>query len=605
MLPINQLLNLGRYRITQSLGQNGTGLLYEAFDNTLQSKVVLKEIVVKLGKVSTVSKQEMLKLAFANEAKSLKAINHDSFLQIYDYFSEIDRHYLVMEANDASNLKDLLEKNGRAFSYPDVINWAEQLLDALAYLHSQIPTIIHRDIKPQNLKLTADKKIKLSSPGISKLLSEKINSSEVNQPSSSTSLHFLPLEQIWEGLDSASQKVITNSYDEKSEDILKKPTDQSSDIYALGATLYYLLTAKLPIDALERSIDILEGKSDPLPSPHQLNESVPVELSEILMKALEIKRENRFDLVPIMRQVLRTAVLQIKGREAEEAKTEEEREEAEALLELRLAKAKQIEIERQMIEQKTLEIEADEKRLEMERQIIEKKKLEVEAERKRQEEALQQKQRQVETKKPEAAKSVAKTESALFDDDILELGNQKSAPIPDKKVEPIAQPTAAFTKAASASASSSDTIVNTVSQSENDELFSDTHKSGNGFWKIPAIAVALLVFGGAGFGIWYSQKANTDNSNQAVPTQAVSSDETVKPAETNEPASLPTTNNSVEATNAPANGLNQTSATPTTVKTKPVATPTPVKPKKQNTPPPQTADNQKKPVTVDDLINDN
>lgn len=607
MLPINQLLHQGRYKIIQPLGQNGSGLLYEAQDNILQSKVVLKEIIVKLGKVATAAQQENIKLAFSDEAEKLKKINHEAFLPIRDYFSEIDRHYLVSDTNNELNLKELLEKKGSAFSYSEVIKWTEQLLDALNYLHSQMPAIIHRDIKPQNLRLTADGKIKLSSPGISNKLSGKINKTETNQSSSTANLHFLPLEQIWESLDSASQKVITNSYDEKSEEILKQPTDAASDIYSLAATIYYLLTAQPPIDALERSIDILEGKADPLPSPSQLNPAVPPEISNILMKALEIKRENRFSLTLIMRQVLRTAVLQIKEREAEQEKEEEIREEEEALQELRLAEQRRIDKEREIIEQKARELEAEQKRLENERLLIEQRKQEIEAERKRQEKLTVRNQHKEEEAKSGSPKASSEVETDFFDDDILELGEQKSASSIKKDVASVSVPVYAANETAKAETAKADQS-SAVLPDESGDLFADSHKSGGGFWKIPAIAVALLVFGGAGFGIWYSQQKGAEMPAQTAPVQAVSATE--PPKETS-PATPITPENQTAATvtetappNAPANELNQTQTTAATAKTKTAATPLP-KPKKQNTPPPQTAENQKKAVTVDDIINDN
>src|SRR5690606_20170290 len=123
---------------------------------------------------------------------------------------------------------------------------------------------------PQHIKMTADGKLKLLAYGIASGIASALEPGIGNPGTEQTQLHFSPLEQIWEGLDKASQKVITNSYDEKSEMLLKQPADARSDIFGLGATLYYLATGKKPVDALERSIDILEGKEDPLVSPSML-----------------------------------------------------------------------------------------------------------------------------------------------------------------------------------------------------------------------------------------------------------------------------------------------------------------------------------------------
>ena len=106
-----------------------------------------------------------------------------------------------------------------------MINWADQLLDALSYLHALSPPIIHCDIKPQNIKLTSDGKIKLLAFGIAGNTNAKSNSTVRNLSFDTANLQYLPLEQIWEKLDPASRKVITNSYDEKAQKILEQPAD--------------------------------------------------------------------------------------------------------------------------------------------------------------------------------------------------------------------------------------------------------------------------------------------------------------------------------------------------------------------------------------------
>src|SRR5215210_6640244 len=124
MLATNQALNDERYRIIQCVEQNASGALYEVYDNVSETNALLREIPIKLKKVVTFTEQEKLKLAFAAEAKFLTEIKHESLPRVYDYFSAIDRHYLVMESFDGDNLSGLLEKNKKAFALSDVINWA-------------------------------------------------------------------------------------------------------------------------------------------------------------------------------------------------------------------------------------------------------------------------------------------------------------------------------------------------------------------------------------------------------------------------------------------------------------------------------------------------
>ena len=258
--------------------------------------------------------------AFAAQAKVLTEINHDSILHVRDYFSEIGRQYLVMELVEGDDLQALLNRQKSCFPVSDVTGWADQLLDALNYLHNYRTPIIHRNIRPENIKLDSNGKIKLMAFGVNGDGEVQVQSGDTE----GSGIAYSPLEQIWNGLDAASQKVIISKYDDRSERILKEDLDARSDIYSLGATLYHLVTARLPVDSLERSIEILEGRPDPLRSPNKIDPNIAPEISDVIIKAMEIKREYRFDSAAIMRQVLRTALVRVKEREAEDAREHEE-----------------------------------------------------------------------------------------------------------------------------------------------------------------------------------------------------------------------------------------------------------------------------------------
>src|SRR5690606_18081831 len=252
------------------------------------------------------------------EARRLATINHPSMIKVYDNFSEIGRQYLVLENVDGVDLEDLAKTNGVPFDFAEAAAWADQILDGLIYIHNMKPPVIHRAIKPKNIKLLAGGQVKLLAYSMTDANSQLDTSSNADD-TQSPSLHYAPIELIWESLDAASQKVITNSYDEKSEALLKQPADARSDIFGLAATLYHLVTAKTPIDALERSIYMLEGKEDPPLPPHEVNADIPVEVSNVIMRGLEIKREDRFESASMMRQVLKTSLVLIEERKAEEA----------------------------------------------------------------------------------------------------------------------------------------------------------------------------------------------------------------------------------------------------------------------------------------------
>jgi serine/threonine protein kinase len=396
-----ELLQEGRYRIEQPLAENSNGSVYQAYDTVRNSNVVVKEIVVRLNKVTTLSQQENMKSAFANQAKVLTSIRHDSLLQVEDYFSEVGRQYLVLENVDGDDFQKLLEQNKRPFDVKDIVAWADQLLDGLHYLHNFNPPVIHKNLRPSNVRLTVEGKVKLFAYGLSDGSDSRLTTNLVDDASEATVLNYSPLELIWDGLDAASQKVIVNNYDDRSERVLKEPADARSDIYSLGATLYYLLTAKMPVDPLERSIELLEGNQDPLKAPNKVDARIPVEVSDVVMRAMEIKRENRFDSAVIMRQVLRTAVVRVKERESVES-----RELEEAAEDLRFAEKVREDQIQKLVQQKSRQIEE---------------------EKLKQAEQLQQKLREAEEQRILAEKRAAEAERLLREREADQARAQASA----------------------------------------------------------------------------------------------------------------------------------------------------------------------------------
>ncbi len=572
MPAINEILQNGRYRITQQFGEDAS---YEAYDNVLEASVLVKEISVTSDKTATAAQAEKLKLDFADEAKVLTEIKHDSLLQVHDYFSEADCQYLVLETVDGKDLSEYIGKDKNSLA--DVIKWTVQLLDALNYLHTRASPIIYGDLKPQNIRLTAGGKIKLLAFGIAKNAAAITNSSVANQTLDQAALHYSPLEQIWMGLDYASQNVIAASYNEKSEKVLNQPADARSDIYALGATLYHLLTARLPIDALTRSIDILEGKSDPLPTASQLNPKVPREISEVLMKALEIKRENRFDSALIMRQALRTAVVRVKEREARDAKRQND------LLEIPFA---------------------ENKKSEPNPPIADQEKLKIEVEQKRQTELIKQRLRESEARRLEAEQRAAKAEKRLSEKESKNSGVQESSSavveIPKDSFQ-ISPPTNVFTEPIKQKSTAQD------SSDEFKNLFAEPQKD-NKIWKRMSVAaVVLVICGGAFFGMRFLQTSKTAELNQTVSEQPTSLDAKAVAEPTVETESAPI----VEAT--PEISANATISAPASIAEIPVGRPSsknkPVtiapRIEKQTPPPVKPKPKKEKTVTVDDLINPN
>lgn len=575
MLTTNQNLQQERYRIVGQLGQTDAGASYEAFDNTLGTNVLLKEIRDNLGKVTTPAQLEARKMSFAKRARTLTEMKHESLLAVKDFFSEIDHHYLVTEFTGGNTLGELFEKNKNPFPLADVSNWADSLLDALNYLHTLTPPVIHGEVKPQNITLSADGKVKLLVFNLVK------SADEINAAASRTFdaavLPYLPLEQIWQGLDAASKKVILTNYDDKSERVLEQPADARSDVFTLAATIYHLLTARIPADALTRSIDILEGKADPLQSPTLINPSVPKEISEVLMKALEIKRENRFSSAVIMRQVLRTAFARVKERESNAAKSA--RMEDDAVLEIPVVEPKPI---------VTAPAPAAPKNLEME------------SEQARQLELIKQQLRETEARRLEAEQRAVEAEKRL-----LEAEKEVEKPV----LVEYAQEFASLAPAAVPAEPKNFTSADEYSSDEYSGMFAEPPKEGGAFKKVAAAAVALVVLGGAGFGIFTVMQSK---STEQMPTISTVNAAIPAPTAENNPAppteTAPETNEQATTeTTQPADSTSTEAVNPAAFKPKPaIATPTPqtAQVKKPASTPAKTAETQKK-VTLDDLLKDN
>lgn len=319
MLTTDQILGKGRYRVIGNFTQSNAGGLYEAYDTVSNTTVILRETVGSSGGVVTPTQLDAINEAFAGEAKALREVKHESLLNVQDHFSEIDRHYLVMESVDGFDLTKFLQPEENVPALGDVLKWMDQVLDALDYLHCLPKPLVHRDVRPANIRLTSNFKVKLLTAGA--IGGSDLIMASGENASDASILDYRPLEQLWGGLDPASQKVISNSYDDRSRRILQQPLDARSDIYSVGATLYHVITRTLPKDALERSIEILDGNSDPLVPPAELDPSIPEEISEVIMKSMELRREHRYDSAAIMRQVLESAQKRAKSRISAEPKT--------------------------------------------------------------------------------------------------------------------------------------------------------------------------------------------------------------------------------------------------------------------------------------------
>jgi len=322
MLAINEILQ-ERYRIVRQLGQGGMGAIYVAEDNKRFGKLVaLKEILLDLDKIPDEKQRKIIRRAFEREAKLLTQLENDAFPQVIEYFLDTNRQFLVMELIHGEDLGEMLDKSRNPFAPKDVLKWTDQLLDALDYLHTLPSPIVHRDIKPQNIKLTAKGKIKLLDFGIAKGEDAQPNLTTINQTFIGATLNYSPIEQLFRVIDQNYREFILEKFTVKAEMVLNQNPDARSDLYALGATVYHLLTAQLPIDALKRALAVWAGKPDPLINPQELNPQIQAGISEWLLKTMAIECGDRFASAIEMQKALQEISANEKRREQEAKKQE-------------------------------------------------------------------------------------------------------------------------------------------------------------------------------------------------------------------------------------------------------------------------------------------
>ena len=262
-----------RYRIDEQIGQGGMGAVYVATDERFGSTVAIKE---------TLCMDDNYRRALEREARLLNSLKHVALPGVSDHFLEEDGQFLVMEYIAGEDLHDIQEKQGKPFPIEHVLDWADQLLDALEFLHNQANPVIHRDIKPQNLKVTPRGQIVLLDFGLAKG------------------------NVTGAGYQTAAKSIFGYSRNYASlEQIQGTGTDPRSDLYSLAATLYHLATNAPPEDALTRAMAVLSHQPDPLVPANVLEPSIPRGVAAILQIAMDLNAGARPSSASEMREMLR------------------------------------------------------------------------------------------------------------------------------------------------------------------------------------------------------------------------------------------------------------------------------------------------------------
>src|SRR5436190_2931371 len=250
-----------RYRIDKLIGQGGMGAVYLANDERFNSTVAIKE---------TLCMNDGFRKALEREARLLNSLRHSALPRVSDHFLEDEGQFLVMEYVPGDDLMQTLERKGKPFQYEQVLNWADQILDALDYLHNQENPVIHRDIKPQNLKVTPKGQVILLDFGLAKGNVTDAGNLTAAKSIFGYSRNYASLEQI-QGTG----------------------TDPRSDLYSLSATVYHLITGAPPEDALTRAMAVLSNQPDPLLPATSVNPAIPDGIAAVLHNSLDLTAARR------------------------------------------------------------------------------------------------------------------------------------------------------------------------------------------------------------------------------------------------------------------------------------------------------------------------
>jgi len=255
-----------RYRLLQVLGGGGMGRVYLAQDFRLAgAHVAVKELVDTY--LPQAERAQAVQL-FYQEAAQLARLRHPAIPHVSDHFAEGGRLYLVMEYVPGETLENILNRTPGFLPEATLRDWAVQLCDVLEYLHSQQPPIIFRDLKPANVMVTPEGRIKLIDFGIARLFDPRKATDTLKMGT----LGYAPPEQ-YAG---------------------RGQTDAVSDVYALGATLHHLATRRDPRQEPPFSF----------PPPRTLNPALSPAFERVIMRALKYERAERFPSATAMRQAL-------------------------------------------------------------------------------------------------------------------------------------------------------------------------------------------------------------------------------------------------------------------------------------------------------------
>ena len=292
---IGQTLN-GRYKIEELLGQGGMSAVYKAMDPNLRRVVAIKMVHPHLSADSSFLRR------FEEEAAAIASLRHPNIVQVFDFNTDEDVNFMVMEYVPGETLQTRLQrlnKNQRKMPIQDAIQITSNICDGLSYAHKR--GMVHRDVKPGNIMLDIQNQAILMDFGIVKIVG--------------SSAHTL------------TGAVIGTANYMPPEIIRSETADQRSDIYALGITLYEMLSGKPPFDADSAMTIMMMHLNDPIPDLNSIRNDLSPELVQIVNKALAKDRTERYQTAEDFAKDLRSLLQQTGAKEIQlPVDTTEERE---------------------------------------------------------------------------------------------------------------------------------------------------------------------------------------------------------------------------------------------------------------------------------------
>ncbi len=261
-----------RYEIIEQIGSGGMADVYKARCHTLNRLVAVKMLKNEF------SRDENFVNRFKMEAQAAAGLSHPNIVNVFDVVDEGDSHYIIMELIEGITLKSYIDKKGHLESR-EAIGIAIQMAQGMSAAHQQ--KIIHQDIKPQNIIISMDGKVKVADFGIARAVS-----SNTHGDHAIGSVHYVSPEQARGDF-----------------------VDARSDIYSLGITMFEMVTGRLPFDGENTVAVAIAHLENPMIPPKECNPDIPESLEQIILKCTEKKPEDRYDTAEAVIADLRRALI--------------------------------------------------------------------------------------------------------------------------------------------------------------------------------------------------------------------------------------------------------------------------------------------------------